>query len=280
MLQAHNLLAKIYVGQGRFDLALESLERSLELDSTNWEAMIQLQFVLHRRGMLDSSRGQEVSEAICRRVKMLVAARGVKRDPVAAGLCRFYDPVTWLRAVSDDRSRRIREDRYVALTEIFPESMLRILQDYYGRIIETKYKVRFAENTRRWEFEEAPLANLINFQLCDAVARLTGEDVIPTYAFPVFYESGGNIWPHLDVIDNEVSLTMQLKLQPDGGSWPLLLEAPKTKELKGVSMHNNDGVLYRGTEVPHWRDKMGPDYKVMQLIFAWRAINATGCNSQ
>jgi hypothetical protein len=42
---------------------------------------------------------------------MLVAARGVKRDPVAAGLCRFYDPVTWLRAVSDDRSRRIREDR-------------------------------------------------------------------------------------------------------------------------------------------------------------------------
>ena len=52
-----------------------------------------------------------MSEAICRRVKMLVAARGVKRDPVAAGLCRFYDPVTWLRAVSDDRSRRIREDR-------------------------------------------------------------------------------------------------------------------------------------------------------------------------
>jgi hypothetical protein len=33
-------------------------------------------------------------------------------------------------------------------------------------------------------------------------------------------------------------------------------------------------------QVPHWRDKMGPEYKVMQLIFAWRAINATGCSSQ
>ena len=35
-----------------------------------------------------------------------------------------------------------------------------------------------------------------------------------------------------------------------------------------------------GLQVPHWRDKMGPEYRVMQLIFAWRAVNATGCNSQ
>jgi Flp pilus assembly protein TadD len=36
--------------QGRFDLALESLERSLELDSTNWEAMIQVSAHAHSCG--------------------------------------------------------------------------------------------------------------------------------------------------------------------------------------------------------------------------------------
>jgi hypothetical protein len=29
------------------------------------------------------------------------------------------------------------------------------LQQYYRNIIKTEYKVRFAEKTRRWEFQEA-----------------------------------------------------------------------------------------------------------------------------
>lgn len=75
-------------------------------------------------------------------------------------------------------------------------------------------QVRFAEKTRRWEFEEAPLANLVNLMLTDLVAAVTGQNVVPTYAFPVYYVSGGHIWPHLDVAENEISLTMQLQVRP------------------------------------------------------------------
>ena len=51
-------------------------------------------------------------------------------------------------------------------------------------------QVRFAEKTRRWEFEEAPLANLVNLMLTDLVSEITGQAVVPTYAFPVYYVSG------------------------------------------------------------------------------------------
>lgn len=78
-------------------------------------------------------------------------------------------------------------------------------------------QVRFAEKTRRWEFEEAPLANLVNLMLTDLVSEITGQSVVPTYAFPVYYVSGGHIWPHLDVAENEISLTMQLELTPQDG---------------------------------------------------------------
>ena len=44
--------------------------------------------------------------------------------------------------------------------------------------------------------------------LTDLVAAVTGQNVVPTYAFPVYYVSGGHIWPHLDVAENEISLTM------------------------------------------------------------------------
>jgi hypothetical protein len=33
-----------------------------------------------------------------------------------------------------------------------------------------------------------------------------------SYAFPVRYEEGGGIWPHTDIADNEVTLTLQLEV--------------------------------------------------------------------
>jgi hypothetical protein len=44
------------------------------------------------------------------------------------------------------------------------------------------------------------------------------------------------------------------------------------KELTGIAMQNNDGVLYRGTEVVHWRDKMPDEYQVSQHTSACVSI--------
>lgn len=56
--------------------------------------------------------------------------------------------------------------------------------------------------------------------------------------------------------------TLVVGVASSGAEWPLLLEDPDTKALKGISMYDNDGVLYRGTEVVHWRDKMPDEYQV------------------
>jgi hypothetical protein len=57
--------------------------------------------------------------------------------------------------------------------------------------------VRFAEKTRRWEFEEAPLANLVNLMLTDVVSNIIGQQLVQKYKnnsrFPVYYVSGGHI---------------------------------------------------------------------------------------
>ena len=45
-------------------------------------------------------------------------------------------------------------------------------------------------------------------------------------------------------------------------------------------MNDNDGVLYYGSKLVHWRDKMHAPYTVMQMIFAWRRYNESGCVSQ
>ena len=40
-------------------------------------------------------------------------------------------------------------------------------------------------------------------------SALAGYVVAPTYPFPITYVPGGGIHPHLDVSDNELSLTFQ-----------------------------------------------------------------------
>ena len=51
---------------------------------------------------------------------------------------------------------------------------------------------------------------------------MAGYVVAPTYPFPITYQRGGGIHPHLDVSDNELSLTFQVQLE---GGQTILVEA-------------------------------------------------------
>ena len=139
----HNLLAKIYIGQGRFAKAEGHLRKALELEQGSWEALIQLLFVLHRTGQLaPQGAGGEVSQAICERIRALLRQQGVREEPEALGLCAFFDPALWQRPLRADASvaARMRAHKYVALAEILPLDTVRALQAYYRKIIQTQYK--------------------------------------------------------------------------------------------------------------------------------------------
>ena len=43
-------------------------------------------------------------------------------------------------------------------------------------------------------------------------------------------------------------------------------------------MYDNDGVLYRGTEVVHWRDKMPDEYQVRGCVLLLSACCKIVCD--
>lgn len=55
---------------------------------------------------------------------------------------------------------------------------------------------------------------------------MSGTVVAPTYPFPITYVDGGGIHPHLDVADNELSLTFQVHLR-GAQAWPLTFLDPR-----------------------------------------------------
>ena len=114
---------------------------------------------------------------------------------------------------------------------------------------------------------------------------MAGAVVAPTYPFPITYVPGGGIHPHLDVSDNELSLTYQVQLEGAAG-WPLTFLDPRGQELnnlnastaKTVTLGDNDGILYYGPDLVHWREPR--PHTLTQIVFAFREEDEAHCNNQ
>ena len=128
---------------------------------------------------------------------------------------------------------------------------------------------------------------------------LTGRQVVPTYPLPVSYrQHGSGIGPHTDQPENEISLSYQLSLSPASAQWPLHLADAEPNPIPpgepslevtwvrpkdmaaNISVHlqDNDGVIYHGRDLVHWREPRpeGTD-GVQQLIFSWRSVQRQTC---
>ena len=72
----------------------------------------------------------------------------------------------------------------------------------------------------------------------------------------------------------------------DAEVWPLTFLDPRGQELSSldptnasvVGLRDNDGILYYGPDIVHWRENR--PYTLTQIVFAWREEDETHCNSQ
>ena len=103
--------------------------------------------------------------------------------------------------------------------------------------------------------------------------------------FPITYIPGGGIHPHLDVSDNELSLTFQVGIE-DADVWPIAFLDPRGQDLsnldasgaKWVDLEDNDGIIYYGPYIVHWRPNM--DATLTMIVFAFREEDDSHCNNQ
>ena len=165
--------------------------------------------------------------------------------------------------------------------------MIELLQGWYKHLrADVSRTSIFQHKTQRHEYLPEILSTYLNFALVPFASKMSQSVVAPTYPFPITYVPGGSIHPHLDVSDNELSLTFQVELEGDYPTWPLTFLDPRGQELsaldassaKQVSLANNDGVLYYGPDIVHWRGQQ--QSTLTQIVFAFREEDETHCNNQ
>lgn len=87
----------------------------------------------------------------------------------------------------------------------------------------------------------------------DVVEEIVGDELIPTYAYARLYSNGDVLEKHTDRPACEVSVTIQLG-RSHHYAWPIYMGGQR------FDLSEGDGVIYKGCDVEHWRDKCdGPD---------------------
>ena len=87
---------------------------------------------------------------------------------------------------------------------------------------------------------------------------LTGLKLLPTYTYMRVYGPGEELHYHKDRGSCEISVTINLGQSGDF-DWPIWYANPNDLTIRvPVSVLPCSAMMYRGCEVPHWREKFEP----------------------
>jgi hypothetical protein len=163
-----------------------------------------------------------------------------------------------------EQAAAFASDRHVVLPGLVHPVQLAALRRYYRALVADGW-VRFGDTQEpnRYRDHDEPLARFFHHRLAAHVSELAGEPVRPSYAYFVSYQTGAKLAAHRDRAQCAFSISLLLDYtpEPEGPSpWPLWLEG------RAIALGLGDALLYRGTELRHWRDPLPAGHASSSLL--------------
>ncbi|MGA8505132.1 MAG: hypothetical protein WB762_05945 [Candidatus Sulfotelmatobacter sp.] len=206
-------------------------------------------------------------------VRLLLAEAGIL-TPVHHAERRAGE---WSEIVN--RARLVFAERnYVPLRNLIHPFNLAALRRYYRYAIRRgTIRLGDEQSRRRYVAHNEPVARYFHHQITNAVSAIAEEAVKPSYVYLASYLSGAELKQHTDRQQCEFSVTLCLDFSPEpelATSWPLRLDTSEG----GVTVYQalGDGLVYRGTKVPHYRDALGEGYTSTSMFFHYVRADFSG----
>jgi hypothetical protein len=146
-------------------------------------------------------------------------------------------------------------DRYEIATGVLSEPLLRAAQEYFNILfLQDKFirKDIKAIPGGAWDRYCDALSTTIQETLHGTMEERTGLKLLRTYNYTRIYPPGTPLTPHIDRGACEISATLTIQNIPDE-IWPLFLRNTSNETVR-VDLHPGDMLIYRGMELPHWRE--------------------------
>ncbi|MGA2414384.1 MAG: hypothetical protein ABSF59_08040 [Candidatus Sulfotelmatobacter sp.] len=166
-------------------------------------------------------------------------------------------------------SALFRDQEYALLRNLIHPFHIAVLRRYYRHAIRRGIiPLGDHQSSRRYVAHNEPVARFFHHQIASTVAAVVGEAVKPSYVYLASYLSGAELKKHTDRKQCEFSVTLCLDFSPEptlATSWPIRLETAEGRVT--VFQALGDGLVYRGTTVPHYRDALPAGHTSTSIFF-------------
>lgn len=107
------------------------------------------------------------------------------------------------------------------------------------------------------------MSETLLLELLPAMEQATGLKLLPCYSFLRIYGPGAVLPRHVDRPSCEISASLTLGFRAPS-LWPLGVHTEG--EDKSVGLAPGDMLIYRGADVPHWRDQFSGEWWVQTFL--------------
>ena len=158
-----------------------------------------------------------------------------------------------------DLFMQLQSQQYAIVRSIIHPLQIAALRKYFRTLDHKNFLIADLQGgSVRYALHNEEVAQFIQHQLSKLMICVTQELVKPSYSFLSIYKSGSFLAKHSDRPQCAWNLSLLIDTDPErelSDSWPISLEvSSRTKEIR---LEMGDGLLYRGTEIPHWREALG-----------------------
>ena len=109
-----------------------------------------------------------------------------------------------------------------------------------------------------------PVSEALMEQLLPFMEEKTGHRLFPTYSYGRVYLNGARLDRHVDRPACEISLSLMIA-ETGGQPWPLYCES-LSGETVAVDLAPGDLMIYKGLEVPHWREPFAGESQLQVFL--------------
>ena len=173
------------------------------------------------------------------------------------------------REVITKSAEIFQERNYAPIRNLIHPFHVAALRRYFRNMIrQGRFYLGDEQCSRRYGVHNDGVARFFHQHLTKTVSAVVGEAVKPSYVYSACYLSGAELKKHTDREQCEFSVTLCLDFSPEPEKetpWPIRLDTPKGM----VSVHQalGDGLVYRGTRVPHYRDVLAEGRTSTSIFF-------------
>ena len=148
--------------------------------------------------------------------------------------------------------------RYTVLRDLLHPCLLQALREYFRALIAEGHLPYGDAQAQRYFAHEESVSRWVHQLLTPVIARAVPRAVRPSYVYFGCYLGGVVLEPHTDRPQCEYTLSLTLDATPDetrAQAWPLVLRDGAGDPI-AVRLAPGDGLLFKGRELPHWRERL------------------------